>query len=964
MFRVLAAVIVLAATASPAEEPERPFGIAVRAPWTTSRIVGSPDPPSPYVAERCYAQLTFQQPVAMVAFPEQSRICVVERNGQIYSFVDAANIATPDLFLAGAAEVDGLKAIYGLAFHPDFPQNRYCYLCYILGPNIDNGTRVSRFRVTASDPPRIDPETETVLLTWRSGGHNGGCLQFGPDGYLYISTGDGSPPAPPDIHDTGQDCSDLLASLLRIDVDRTDGDKPYAIPPDNPFVNAPAARPEIWAFGLRNPWRMSFDRKSGELWLGDVGWQLWEMVYRISRGGNYGWSIKEGPQSVRPDMPLGPAPITAPVIAHPRADAASVTGGYVHYGNRLPELNGAYIYGDYVTGKIWSLRYNGNQITEHRELTDTSLAIISFYEGPQGDLAFMDYSGGGIYRLVPNSAARQTAPPFPKRLSETGLFADVAKHQVAAGVVPFSINAEQWMDRATAERYVAVPGHQTIALTQPKGRVPLQWGKFPSDTVLAKTISMETEPGNPASRRRLETQVLHYRGDAWRDNSGEWHGYTYVWNAEQTDATLAPREGGKIELSIVDQNAPGGRRTQTWHVASRAECYLCHNPWAGYRLAFTVPQLNRDHDYGQRADNQLRTLRHIAILDLPQGVDEESLASVDLQQTLVSPHDDGAELHARARAYLHVNCAHCHRFGGGGTAAIDLRFSATLEQMQAVDVRPTQGTFEIPRPGIVAAGRPYHSVLLYRMAKLGRGRMPYIGSSVVDVRGLDLIETWIHELNPDADGAVQGGRLDSTPAALATAREMDAGRLAAPAAQAMIEAGARHENPVIRDLFERFLPEDQRVARLGAVVNAQQVLTLAGNAADGQKLYFADGMQCQKCHRIGQQGGRVGPNLIDIGKKRTVEQLFESIVEPSKTIQPQFATFLVETVDGRVLNGIITKRSQDSVTLRDAHDKIVQIEVDQIEFMAPQARSMMPELLFRDLTAQQLADLIAYLKSL
>ena len=154
------------------------------------------------------------------------------------------------------------------------------------------------------------------------------------------------------MHETGQDVSDLLASVLRIDVS---AGKSYAVPKDNPFVGHMDARPEVWAYGFRNPWRMSFDRKTGALWLGDVGWQLWEMVYRVQRGGNYGWSIKEGPQSVRPELAIGPTEILSPVIAHPRSEAASVTGGYVYRGKRHKELAGSYVYGDYVTGKIWSL---------------------------------------------------------------------------------------------------------------------------------------------------------------------------------------------------------------------------------------------------------------------------------------------------------------------------------------------------------------------------------------------------------------------------------------------------------------------------------------------------------------------------------------------------------------------------------------------------------------------------------
>ncbi len=170
----------------------------------------------------------------------------------------------------------GFGELYGLVFHPEFEKNRICYVCYTLSPKdksprLADGSRVSRFKVTDTNPPRIDASTEEIVLTFVGGGHNGGDLHFGPDGFLYISTGDASGPNPPDPLNTGQDCSDLLSRVLRIDVNKKDDGKNYAVPKDNPFVGMKDVRPEIWAYGFRNPWRMSFDRKTGDLWLGDVG---------------------------------------------------------------------------------------------------------------------------------------------------------------------------------------------------------------------------------------------------------------------------------------------------------------------------------------------------------------------------------------------------------------------------------------------------------------------------------------------------------------------------------------------------------------------------------------------------------------------------------------------------------------------------------------------------------------------
>ena len=457
-----------------------------RKPWTTSKVTGSPEPPPKYKAARVFPNAKFNHPLLIALCPGSDRFFVGEQEGTLYSLANKPN-AKPEVFLDLRKEykalvpnpsAKGISEMYGLVFHPKFETNRYCYVCYVLErkdnvPNygLADGTCISRFKVKDTDPPVIDASSEEVVITFQGGGHNGGDLHFGHDGMLYISTGDGRGPNPPDPLNTGQDCSDLLSSILRIDVDKKDAGKNYAVPKDNPFVNVKDVRPEIWAFGLRNPWRMSIDRKTGDLWVGDVGWELWEMVHKVEKGGNYGWSIVEGRQPVKPDQKMGPAPIRPPLIELPHTIACSVTGGYVYRGKKFPELVGAYIFGDWETRRMWAARFDGEKLQEMPEIIKPGIRVVAFGQDHAGELYFLDYDTGFMHALEKNDAGAANAK-FPTKLSETGVFADVAKLAPAAGVIPFYPNVRQWQDGATADYLLALP--DTVE-RQPvrEGRAPL-----------------------------------------------------------------------------------------------------------------------------------------------------------------------------------------------------------------------------------------------------------------------------------------------------------------------------------------------------------------------------------------------------------------------------------------------------------------------------------------------------------
>ncbi|MDA1016017.1 MAG: PQQ-dependent sugar dehydrogenase, partial [Planctomycetota bacterium] len=588
---------------------ESPFGISERVAWTQTRVLGSPDPPPPLRTRVAFPQLQrFHNPTVISSAPGTNRLFVAEQGGKIYSFEPDETVTAADLFLdvselvkaeiesKPAGPVNGLSAVYGLTFHPDFANNRQCYVCYVVRGKergqLAGGTRVSRFTVSKDGVPTCDTSSEQIVITWLEGGHNGGCIKFGTDGKLFVSTGDGGFANPPDGLDSGQDLSNLLSCVLRIDVDAPDEGKAYSIPKDNPFVGLDKARGEIWAYGFRNPWKISVDRATGDLWVGDVGWELWELVYRVERGGNYGWSIVEGRQSVHPERKHGPTPILPPTVELPHTDGVSVTGGFVYRGRKFPELVGQYIFGDWETRRIWSVTWDGKKAGPKQDLVPATVRVVGFAETHEGELYVLDYSDGTVHDFFRNEVAAVDAP-FPTKLSETGIFASLVDQQPAAGVVEFSVNVEQWMDQALARRFIGVPDSGSITVRDPKSRVTGSMFQramdFPLNTVLAKTISIEAERGKPQSARFVETQILHWDGYTFQ-------GYSYAWNDDQTDAELVERRGKDVEFPVV--TADGSKTVSKWHFPSRMECARCHNPWAEYTLAFNISQLNRNHDYG------------------------------------------------------------------------------------------------------------------------------------------------------------------------------------------------------------------------------------------------------------------------------------------------------------------------------------------------------------------------------
>ena len=754
----------------PAKLPSKRVGIEQRVPLTTSRVVGSPEPPPPYRVKRVLPNLKVNFPIAVVHQPGSDRLLLIDqprpyaktRIGRVHSAAAAAEV---ELLL----DLD--DTAYDLTFHPKFADNGY----FFVGSNGKQPgpgpkqSRVTRYRMDPNPPYRFDPMSAQVILSWESDGHNGAALCFGKDGMLYVTSGDGTSDS--DTKVVGQDMTTLLAKVLRIDVDRPEPGKQYAVPQDNPFVGRPGIRPETWAYGLRNPWRITVDAKTGHLWVGNNGQDLWEQAYLVRKGDNYGWSVYEGSHPFYPGRKLGPTPHVKPTVEHHHSEARSLTGGIVYYGAKYPELHGAYIYGDHSTGKIWGVRHDGTKILWHRELANTTLRITGFGTDPRGELLICDHQGenqGGFYTLVPTPKEEPRAA-FPRRLSESGLFRSVKGHVLEPSLVPYTVNAPLWSDGAHKERWLGLPGADShIDFTTSRG-----WN-FPDETVLVKSFALEREAGNPASRHWIETRFL-------TKQQGEWVGYSYVWNDEQTDATLVGKEGMDRVYTI---KTAAGTRDQKWHYPSRAECMVCHSRAANFVLGLTELQMNRTNDYGGVQVNQLAVLEHLGMLRVnaaeemktrvreeakAKGLGEREMNEYVRQQTatrgqreakpskllsadpskyrsLVDPYDPKADLTARARSYLHVNCASCHVEAGGGNAQMELDFTTALDKMRLIDVKPVHHTFDLPDARLVAPGSPERSVLLHRIGHRDAGHMPPLATSVVDRTAEEMLREWIKRL--------------------------------------------------------------------------------------------------------------------------------------------------------------------------------------------------------------------------
>ncbi len=712
-----------------------PYGLASRTPLAAHGFPGVPPTPRPVDVEPAYPNVSFQTPIYLTSaqVPDGSSwMFAVQQGGIIRVFRNDDTIlnaqATNFLDITSLVTFSGEQGLLGLTFDPDFgtPGDAHEGEFYVhYSASTPRRSVIARFTATfpAGQAPVVTNTTPEVILEVSQpySNHNAGSIEFGPDDYLYIAMGDGGSGGDPQNH--AQNLGDHLGAFLRIDPRNPPPGQMYAIPPDNPFVGNPNALDEIWAYGFRNPFRFSFDALTGDLWAGDVGQVTREEIDLVTRGGNYGWRVYEGNVEFNNPSSLPPDAFVAPIIDYPRSLGSTVVGGYVYRGQDVPSLSGAYVYADFGSGRVWALTYDGTAVTSNTEIQSIN-SIAGFGEDERGELYAVTI-GGTIYRFVEPAGGPPTT--VPAKLSDTGLFTNLATLTPTAGLIPYDLNSALYSDDAFKRRWIGLPGTSTMTFS-PGGN----WS-FPVGTVLVKHFELEETVGDPSSRRRIETRVLIH-------GTSEWLGYTYRWNAAQTDADLMDTSMDE-DFVISDASAPGGSRSQTWHYPSRTECMQCHTQAAGRVLGVRTGQVNRDYNYAAATDNQLRTWNHIGLFsnDLFPVMPEDP----SLYTAWPNPEDGSASLSSRARAYLAANCAQCHLPSGPAPGDLDLRYATARSAMNAIDVRPQSGDLGLSDAYIIRTDVKEDSVLWERMRRLDNTRMPRIGSLRVHQSAVDLIGTWI-----------------------------------------------------------------------------------------------------------------------------------------------------------------------------------------------------------------------------
>ncbi|MDG2055541.1 MAG: PQQ-dependent sugar dehydrogenase [Phycisphaerales bacterium] len=697
---------------------------------------------------------------------------ILEQRGRIYRLPITLGSGDPIRFLKlKNVSSAGEGGLLGLALHPEFgnnddPNGRYAYVYY--SAERDDGTRsnrLSRLTATASFD-ELDPKSELILIDqddehdW----HDGGGLTFGPDGFLYLTMGDEGLSS--DALGNSQEIKkDLFSGVLRIDVDAQGGEishwpprQPetgvtahYMIPNDNPFVGVPGALEEFYAIGLRNPHDLFFDELTGNGFVTDVGENQQEELNQLVSGGNYEWSFREG-DFLPTEGPFNNGALPSPMYGTPNSPLLAyahtngnkcIIGGFVYHNEKYPELKNKYIHGDLSSGRVWAATLSPDHplaIEERSLLTHLESAaarsLCALTTTEDGEI-YAATLAGNIYRLEPRNNQDELVS-LPQRLSQTGVFADLATLTPAPGFIPYEVKSPLWSDNAVKSRWICVPGDGS-SVNPTEDRIYISrknnW-EFPTGTCFIKHFELPIDQSDPTKTKRLETRII------MRDDAKGIYGATYKWNEDDTEALLL-HQGQEEAHAIMCED--GSSHQQTWEYPSRIDCLSCHTEDAGYVLGVNTRQLNGWTHYPEtrRDGHQLRTWNGIDLITRSREKVKTIRPSLFFGfDALVDPYDASEDLNDRMMSYVDSNCAHCHRPYMMRTA-LDLRWGADELQRHLYEteaVNPMNGT----RTLLVNPANPDASELLNRVASKTSGfRMPPLSTSVPDQKAIELIRQWI-----------------------------------------------------------------------------------------------------------------------------------------------------------------------------------------------------------------------------
>ena len=670
------------------------------------------------------------------------RIVVATRLGLIWLFKNDPEVSakTQVLDIRKKVSTVGEGGLLSVAYHPSYDTTRRVYVNYTT--NSPFRTVVSEF--TADESDVLNPASERVLLQINQpySNHDGGHIWFDATGKLMIGMGDGG--AGGDPQNAAQNAKNLLGKILRIDVNTKGTITEYAIPADNPFVGDAAYAPEIWALGMRNPWRCTVDRLTGEVWCGDVGQNAYEEIDIIVKGANYGWRRMEGLHCYNPSKDCDTGALRPPVAEikqHPK-DGGSITGGDVYRGSKQPGLYGAYIFADWVTGQFWLTRpikadgpvkADGKVTYDTKEVLDTNYKPVSFGEDRDGEVYMLQLSGSATIFSVRQKPATATGKGAPATLSKTSCFASLAPLVPGAGLLPYDVNAPLWSDGAGKARWLVMPKGAAPDKSQPPltaaadGITPWQ---VPVGAIAIKHFYLGTPAPGEATHRPVETRFIQRRTDGWRM-------LTYAWRADGKDADLVMNglaRGFKI---------PGAAgKEQVWQYPTTNQCGRCHaaeNP--SKLLGVHTAQLDRVGQYGD--SNQLTVWAEGGLL---AGFDPRA-DPLNKGVVFADPVVEQGTLAERARTYLHVQCASCHQPGSSASTELDLRYGPPLAKTRACDGVPQHGDEGVAGAKLIHPGKPDKSVLWLRMQAGAKGFMPEVGVSEPHGPGSALIKAWIAGLS-------------------------------------------------------------------------------------------------------------------------------------------------------------------------------------------------------------------------